>query len=63
MNLLAEKYYRIPTRTDVTDLPDWIAETEIKTMEIDWKLFEAKSDEWMKYWDENIKNRAKETTG
>ncbi len=63
MKLLAEKYYRIPTRTDVTDLPDWIAETEIKTMEIDWKLFEAKSDEWMKYWDENIKNRAKETTG
>ncbi len=61
MKLLAEKYYRIPTRTDVTDLPDWITETEIKTMDIDWKLFEKKSDEWMKYWDENIKNRAKET--
>lgn len=63
MKLLAEKYYRIPTRTDVTDLPDWITETEIKTMDIDWKLFEEKSDEWMKYWDENIKNRAKESGG
>lgn len=61
--LLAEKYYRIPTREDVTDLPEWITEAEedIKPMEIDWALFQEKSDEWMDHWDNQIKNAEKET--
>ncbi|RSD27032.1 extracellular solute-binding protein [Mesobacillus subterraneus] len=58
--LLAEKYYRIPTRDDVTDLPKWITDTEIKAMDIDWKVFQDNSDAWMKYWDENIKSGDKE---
>lgn len=58
--ILAEEHYRIPTRNDVTDLPDWIKETEIKEMDIDWDVFQSKSDEWMKYWDENIKNAKKQ---
>jgi len=61
--LLAEKYYRIPTRDDVTDLPEWITEAEddIKPMDIDWALFQEKSDEWMDHWDNQIKNAEKET--
>jgi iron(III) transport system substrate-binding protein len=58
--LLAEKFYRIPTRDDVTDLPKWITDTEIKAMDIDWKVFQDNSDAWMKYWDENIKSGDKE---
>lgn len=60
--LLAETYYRIPTREDVTDLPDWITEAEedIKPMDIDWALFQEKSDEWMDHWDNHIKNAEKE---
>jgi iron(III) transport system substrate-binding protein len=58
--ILAEQHYRIPTRNDIQDLPQWIKETEINEMDIDWKVFEEKSDEWMKYWDENIKNADKE---
>jgi iron(III) transport system substrate-binding protein len=58
--ILAEQHYRIPTRKDIQDLPQWITETEIKEMDIDWKVLEEKSDEWMKYWDENIKNADKE---
>ncbi|WP_026772099.1 extracellular solute-binding protein [Sediminibacillus terrae] len=58
--LLAEKYYRIPTREDVEDLPEWITETEIKPMEIDWGTFQEKSPEWMEYWDNNIKNTEKD---
>lgn len=57
--LLAEKFYRIPTRKDVTDLPEWITETEINPMVIDWDVFEEKSDEWMDYWDNNIKSKDK----
>ncbi|KMY50959.1 extracellular solute-binding protein [Peribacillus loiseleuriae] len=58
--ILAEEFYRIPTRSDVTDLPDWITNTEIKAMDIDWNVFQEKGDEWMKYWDENIKSGNKE---
>ncbi|MGG0411723.1 extracellular solute-binding protein [Peribacillus simplex] len=57
---LAEEFYRIPTRSDVKDLPEWITETEIKAMDIDWNAFQEKGDEWMKYWDENIKSGDKE---
>ncbi|MCG8605971.1 extracellular solute-binding protein [bacterium] len=57
----AEKYYRIPTRKDISPerLPKWITNTEIKTMEIDWHVFSVKSKEWMKYWDERIKGAGK----
>ncbi|WP_404455295.1 extracellular solute-binding protein [Virgibacillus necropolis] len=58
--LLAEKYYRIPTREDIEDLPEWITETEIKPMEIDWTLFQEKSPKWMEYWDNKIKNTEKD---
>ncbi|WP_349729745.1 extracellular solute-binding protein [Peribacillus frigoritolerans] len=58
--ILADEFYRIPTRNDVKDLPEWITETEIKAMDIDWDAFEEKGDEWMKYWDENIKSGDKE---
>lgn len=58
--LLAEKYYRIPTRDDIEELPEWITETEIKPMDIDWELFDEKQSEWMEYWDNNIKNTEKD---
>lgn len=58
--ILAEKHYRIPTRNDIKDLPEWIEKTKIKPMDIDWKVFESKSNEWMEYWDNNIKSKEKE---
>lgn len=60
--ILAESYYRIPTRDDVEDLPDWIKETEsdLVPMDVDWDLFEEKQDEWMDHWDNHIKNTDKD---
>jgi len=58
--ILAETYYRIPTRNDIEDLPEWITETEINPMDIDWKLFQEKSGKWMEYWDNKIKNTEKD---
>ncbi len=57
----AEKYFRIPARTDIpkTKLPAWMTQTEITPMDIDWKVFSEKSKEWMKYWDERIKGTGK----
>ncbi|MFQ5639903.1 MAG: extracellular solute-binding protein [bacterium] len=53
----ATKYFRIPTRNDIPreKLPEWITETEIQALDIDWKVLSKKSKEWMKYWDGNIK--------
>ena len=59
--LLAKEHYRIPARTDLPrdSLPKWITEAEIKPMDIDWEIFSEKSSEWMKYWEQNIKNRGR----
>jgi iron(III) transport system substrate-binding protein len=61
MITLAKKHYRIPTRNDIQKelLPKWITEASIIPMDIDWELFSQKSDEWMKYWEQNIKNRGR----
>ncbi|MEW5975799.1 MAG: extracellular solute-binding protein [Acidobacteriota bacterium] len=57
--LAANRFYRIPCRKDIPaqELPEWIRDTSIKTMDLDWKTLEAKSNEWMKYWDDSIRNR------
>lgn len=54
----ANRFYRIPSRNDLPKerLPDWMRD-ELKVMPIDWKIFAEKSDEWIEYWDENIRNQ------
>ncbi len=60
MKLAAERFLRIPARTDITqaDLPGWIQEANrlIKPMPIDRKLMADSLNAWMKYWDSNIRN-------
>jgi iron(III) transport system substrate-binding protein len=58
----ANTYYRIPARTDVdsTALPQWMRESDIRKMEVDWVRLTAEGPDWMQYWDENIKGRGKE---
>lgn len=57
----ANKFTRIPVRTDipVDSLPAWIrtAREQIKPMPMDRALLAQHLDEWMKYWDANIRNR------
>lgn len=60
LKLLAEKYNRIPTRTDITDIPKWMKETEIKEMPIDYNYLQQNEKEWMGHWDKKIKNQSKE---
>jgi len=56
----AHDFYRIPARTDIpkAKLPEWM-QRDIKTMPIDWQLFADKSAEWMKYWEDNIRDQGK----
>ncbi|HWL41253.1 MAG TPA: extracellular solute-binding protein [Gemmatimonadaceae bacterium] len=57
----AEEFLRIPARKDIPQagLPAWIREAlaTIKPMPVDRALMAAHLDEWMKYWDANIRNR------
>lgn len=59
----ADSFLRIPARTDIPrdSLPDWIrkAMSEIKPMPLDRQLLADHLDEWMQYWDANIRNRSR----
>ncbi|MFL5466527.1 MAG: ABC transporter substrate-binding protein, partial [Gemmatimonadaceae bacterium] len=57
----ADSFLRIPARKDIplSKLPSWIrdAMAKIKPMPVDRAVMAAHLDEWMKYWDANIRNR------
>lgn len=57
----AEKFYRIPARTDIPKekLPKWISDAAYKSMDLDWELISEKESEWMKKWDTEIKGKSK----
>jgi iron(III) transport system substrate-binding protein len=60
LNVAAERFLRIPARTDIpkSELPQWIQQalSEIKPMPIDRKVMADNLNTWMKYWDSNIRN-------
>lgn len=57
--LAAEKFFRIPCRQDIPAerLPEWITKTSIRHMQVDWRILEQKSAEWMRFWDIEIRNK------
>jgi iron(III) transport system substrate-binding protein len=55
----AEKFNRMPTRSDAIDkCPAWM-KNPIKEMEVDWSVLADKQGEWLKYWEENIRGANK----
>lgn len=59
--LQAEKFYRIPARSDIPQdkLPQWIAGAHYKTMDLDWEMISENESEWMKKWDSEVKGKSK----
>jgi iron(III) transport system substrate-binding protein len=59
----ARQFVRIPARNDIPadSLPLWIrdANARIRPMPIDHELMARHLDDWMKYWDANIRNRSR----
>ena len=57
----SRKFWRIPARSDLPldSMPPWVrgAITQLKPMPMDRALLAAHLDEWMKYWDANIRRR------
>jgi iron(III) transport system substrate-binding protein len=56
----AQKYYRIPVRTDIDRmrLPAWMNE-RVNEMPLDWDLLRKHTNEWLRYWDTEIRGRNK----
>ena len=59
----ARDWARIPARTDIPNdsLPEWIreAKSELRPMPLDRALLAEKLDDWMRYWDSNIRNQSR----
>lgn len=57
--LQADKFYRIPARTDIdkSKLPSWITGADYKTLDINWEVIAENESEWMKQWDTQIKGK------
>jgi iron(III) transport system substrate-binding protein len=57
--LAVRRAYRNPTRTDlpVDSVPEWLnrVNEELRPMDLDWDLLEARGREWMSYWDTHIR--------
>lgn len=56
----AKTYFRIPTRTDLdrSQLPAWMNEPFTR-MPMDWELLRKEGNEWLRYWDREIRGRNK----
>lgn len=56
----AQKYYRIPVRTDLDrkTLPDWMNQPFTR-MPIDWDLLRKQGSDWLRHWDTDIRGRSK----
>lgn len=56
----AHNYYRIPARTDIdrSQLPAWMNEPFTR-MPLDWELLRKEGNEWLRYWDSEIRGRQK----
>ena len=55
----AQTYYRIPARTDVDrqQLPAWMNEPFTR-LPMDWDLLRKQGDDWLRYWDTQIRGRS-----
>lgn len=56
----AQRYYRIPVRTDFdrAQLPAWMNEPFTR-LPLDWDLLRKAGGEWLRYWDTEIRERNK----
>jgi iron(III) transport system substrate-binding protein len=59
----AERFFRIPARNDLdpAGYPQWLQDAleEVRPMEVDSELLREKTQEWMRYWDSNIRRRGR----
>ena len=59
--LAAREAYRLPARLDLPSdsLPDWVRDVrkEMKVAPMDWDLLARNGADWMRYWDEHVRDK------
>ncbi len=57
----ADSFFRIPARTDipVESLPGWLRDAlpDIRPLDLDREFIRARTPEWLRHWDREIRNR------
>lgn len=55
----ARDFFRIPARTDIPrdSLPNWMAQQDIREMDLNWSRLAANEADWMQRWSEQVKGR------
>jgi iron(III) transport system substrate-binding protein len=60
-SLLANTFNRMPTHpAALLTSPKWMADTNLKAMNVDWGALAAKQSAWMQRWDTEIKDSGKD---
>ncbi|KFF58440.1 iron ABC transporter substrate-binding protein [Cryobacterium sp. MLB-32] len=54
---LAETYFQIPT-IDLAAAPSWLADLNLKEMDVNWTRIAENETEWIDYWAANIKGQS-----
>ena len=53
---LARDYFQIPA-IEISSEPEWLANLDLKVMDVDWEVIGAHEAEWIEYWNTEIKNK------
>ncbi|WP_329101025.1 extracellular solute-binding protein [Micromonospora sp. NBC_01699] len=53
---LARDYYQIPA-VEIADQPEWLAQLDLKPMDVDWNVIAKNETEWINHWNAQIKNK------
>ncbi|TDB96792.1 extracellular solute-binding protein [Micromonospora fluostatini] len=53
---LAKDYYQIPA-VEIADQPEWLAQLDLRPMNVDWDVIAKNETEWINHWNSQIKNK------
>lgn len=61
IRLAGDPFCRIPARGGIPTeaLPDWMRALKYVSMELDWNVYLARMNDWMRRWDEQVRGKGK----
>jgi iron(III) transport system substrate-binding protein len=54
--MLAKDHFQIPT-VQIAEQPAWLTDLNLHELQVNWDTIEAKSNEWIDYWVQHVKNQ------
>ena len=53
---LAKDYFQIPA-VDIAEKPEWLAQLQLKPMDVNWDVIGKNETDWINHWNGQIKNK------